>query len=65
MQRTIKNPTCANTLGFIVQNDMNEIQYLRHLNSEQKLMKITSSMRTETKFSRYIKKLIGGTNDFS
>jgi hypothetical protein len=54
--QAIKNPGCANNLGF--KGTMNINQFKRHQRSEQIILEKVLTMRTESNFKTKIKKLL-------
>ncbi len=56
MRQAIKNPGCANTPGF--KGTMNINQFLRHQQSEQKILEVVLTMRTRRNFKTKMNKLL-------
>jgi hypothetical protein len=55
-EQAIKNPGCANNLGF--KGTMNINQFQRHQRSEQIILEKVLTMRTSSKFKAKIKQLL-------
>ncbi len=52
----IKKPGCANNLVFM--GDMNQLQFARHLYSDQKLTQVVINMRTQDDFKAKARKFL-------
>jgi len=63
-QASIKKPNCGNSsVSIVLKGDMNDLQFLRHVNSERKICNVITSMRTESKFKRFAEILLRGKHD--
>ena len=54
--QAIKNPGCANNLGF--KGAMNINQFQRHQRSEKLILEKVLTMRTKNKFKAKVKKIL-------